>query len=169
MTKLDEAKEEFLNHWGIVGPQWGINRTMAQVHALLFISPEPITTDDIMEELQISRGNAHKNLKELINWGLIKTVIKKGDRKEYFQAEKDVMKMFKTIIKERQKREVAPALEVVKNCADKTKGLNSKEAKAFHSQMNDITDLLATGSSILNKFSESEQGLILKLLLKSLK
>ena len=168
MSTLEEAKEEFLNHWGIVGPQWGINRTMAQVHALLIISPDPITTDDIMEELQISRGNAHKNLKELINWRLIKTVIKKGDRKEYFVAEKDVIKMFKTIIKERQKREVAPALEVVSDCAEKTKDLTSKEGKAFHSQMKDISELLSTGSSILNKFSESEQGVILKLLLKAL-
>ncbi|MCJ8328623.1 MAG: HTH domain-containing protein [Lentisphaeria bacterium] len=167
--KLKDAQDEFLNHWGVVGPQWGINRTMAQVHALLIISVDPISTDDIMEELAISRGNAHKNLKELQNWGLIRTIIKRGDRKEYFEAEKDVLKMFKLVIKERRRRELDPAIEVVTACAEKTVGMKGKEAELFHKQMKDISELLGTGAKVLDKFSQSDKNLVLTLLLKTLK
>ena len=81
-----EAKDDFIAQWGALGTSWGISRTMAQVHALLMISPEPISTDQCMEELQISRGNAHTNLKERVGWGLLKIVVKKGERKELFEA-----------------------------------------------------------------------------------
>jgi len=91
---FENAKEEYIAQWGALGTSWGISRTMAQVHALLMISPEPLSTDQCMEELQISRGNAHTNLKELVGWGLVKIVVKKGERKEFFEAEKDVWKVF---------------------------------------------------------------------------
>ena len=76
-------KDKFVSQWGVMGTQWGINRTMAQIHALLMTSPEAMTTDEVMEELSISRGNAHTNLKELVNWGLLRIVTRKGERKEY--------------------------------------------------------------------------------------
>ena len=75
-------KDKFVSQWGVMGTQWGINRTMAQIHALLMTSPEAMTTDEVMEELSISRGNAHTNLKELVNWGLLRIVTRKGERKE---------------------------------------------------------------------------------------
>ena len=95
-------KEEFVSQWGVMGSQWGINRTMAQIHALLMTSPEPMSTDEGMEELGISRGNAHSNLKELVNWGLLRIVTKKGERKEYFEAELDVWEIFRRIVTERK-------------------------------------------------------------------
>ena len=89
-----QSKDAFIAQWGALGSSWGISRTMAQVHALLMVSPAPMSTDEVMEELVVSRGNAHTNLKELVGWGLIRVVVKKGERKEFFEAEKDVWKMF---------------------------------------------------------------------------
>ena len=96
--KLSEVREEFVAQWGVMGTQWGINRTMAQIHALLMTGADPMSTDEVMEMLSISRGNAHSNLKELVNWGLLRIVTRKGDRKEYFEAEKDVWEMFRRIL-----------------------------------------------------------------------
>ena len=81
--KLSEAKQQFISSWGAFGTHWGINRTMAQIHALLLVSADPMTQDDIMEELNISRGNTNMNIRELINWGLVERVILPGERKEF--------------------------------------------------------------------------------------
>jgi DNA-binding transcriptional regulator GbsR (MarR family) len=101
-----------------MGGYWGINRTMAELHALLYISAEPLCTDDIMEQLQISRGNASMNLRQLVDWGLIHRVHKKGDRKEYFASETDVWEMFQSIARERKRREVEPIVETILRCRD---------------------------------------------------
>src|SRR5678815_2858085 len=113
-TALSEARDEFVTQWGAIGSAWGINRTMAQIHALLITVPTPLSTDEIMADLKISRGNAHGNLRELVSWGLVKSVIRKGERKEFFEAEKDVWKMFCIIIRERRRREMRPAQTVLK-------------------------------------------------------
>ena len=82
--KLEEAREQFINSWGSLGTQWGINRTMAQIHALLLISPDPLSQDDVMQQLGISRGNVNMNIRELISWNLVQRVVLTGERKEYF-------------------------------------------------------------------------------------
>jgi DNA-binding transcriptional regulator GbsR (MarR family) len=99
-TRLSEARDEFVAQWGSMGTQRGINRTMAQIRAFLMTVKEAISTDDVMEELDISRGNAHTNLKELVAWGFLRIVLIKGDRREYFEAEKDVLKIFTTVSRE---------------------------------------------------------------------
>ena len=111
--KLTEAKQQFISSWGAFGTQWGINRTMAQIHALLLISTKPITQDDIMEELSISRGNVNMNIRELISWNLVERVILPGERKEFFTAEKDIWKVATQIVKERKKRELDPMLKLL--------------------------------------------------------
>ena len=98
---LDEGKQKFLQSWGALGSSWGINRTMAQIHALLLISPEALSADEIMEELQISRGNANMNIRALIDWGLVFKELKPGERKEFFVAEKDMWEVVKCIITQR--------------------------------------------------------------------
>ena len=95
---LQEGKEKFIQSWGALGSNWGINRTMAQIHALLLISPEALSADEIMKELQISRGNANMNIRALIDWGLVYKELKTGERKEYFVAEKDIWIVFQNII-----------------------------------------------------------------------
>ena len=108
-----DAKEKFIQTWGTLATQWGINRTMAQIHALLMIATEPLDTDSIMAELQISRGNANMNLRDLMDWGLAFKQLKAGERREYFYAEKDIWKVARQVVKERRRREIAPVLDVL--------------------------------------------------------
>lgn len=144
----ETSRDEFVSHWGAIGSQWGISRTMAQVHALLMTAPEPMYTDEIMERLQISRGNANTNLRELVGWGLVRSVVKKGERREYFEAEKDVWKMFITIAKERKRRELDPALEVLKNCAAETKDEPAGPGRDFHKQMKELQEFVEFGMKV---------------------
>ena len=115
-TALRESQERFVALWGQMGAHWGIPRTMAEVHATLFIIGRPMNTDEIMDFLQISRGNTSMTLRALLNWGIVQRVHVRGDRKEYFHAEQDVWKLFRTILRERKKREVDPVLEELRQC-----------------------------------------------------
>lgn len=162
-TALDDAREEFINQWGVLGSAWGINRTMAQIHALLLATTEPMSTDQIMAELQISRGNAHANIRDLIGWNLVRSVIRKGERKEFFAAEKDVWKIACTIARERKRRETEPALEVLESCAEATRTLKSADAKAFHKQMTELRDFVSLANRALETASRSEQSKLLKI------
>ena len=110
---LTEGKEKFIQSWGTLGSNWGINRTMAQVHALLLISPQSLTAEEIMEQLKISRGNANMNLRALIDWGLVHKELKPGERKEFFLAEKDMWEVARQIIIHRKKKELEPMLKVL--------------------------------------------------------
>ncbi|MEK0446491.1 MAG: hypothetical protein RLZZ399_1812 [Verrucomicrobiota bacterium] len=139
----EKAREEFVSQWGSLGTQWGINRTMAMIHALLMTAPEPLCTDEVMEKLQISRGNAHTNLKDLVGWNIIRIVTKRGDRKEYFEAEKDVWKIFTTIAKERKRREIEPAIHLLRECAAKTQDETEGPGREFHQQMRDLNEFLS--------------------------
>src|SRR5437868_7362426 len=111
--ELLEARQKFIEAWGKLGSEWGINRTMAQVHALLLISPDALTTEEIMEQLCISRGNANMTLRDLINWGLIEKQHRPGERKEYFFAVKDTWTIARQVAQERKKRELDPVLKVL--------------------------------------------------------
>lgn len=167
--QLLSAREDFVSQWGSIGSAWGINRTMAQIHALLLTSPAAMTTDEIMAELKISRGNANTNLRDLVGWGLIRPVLRKGERKEYFEAEKDIWKMFCIIARERKRREILPAMEVLQGCAERTKGLKDPGARAFHGQMNSLLEFLKLGEQILEHISRSEESRFLKLAAKILR
>ena len=155
---LAEARDDFVTQWGAMGSAWGINRTMAQIHALLLVTPEPLSTDQIMEELRISRGNANTNLRDLVGWGLIRSVIRKGERKEFFEAEKDIWKVFCTVARERKRREISPAVEVLERCAGKTDGLQDDEAQAFHKQMNEFGDFLRLADRVMEGIAGTEES-----------
>lgn len=114
----DRSRALFIRRWGEMGANWGISRTMAEIHALLYTSAVPLCTDDVMGELQVSRGNVSMNLRELVNWGLIARLHHSGDRKEYFQCETDVWQMFATIMRERRRREVEPIVETIERCRE---------------------------------------------------
>jgi DNA-binding transcriptional regulator GbsR (MarR family) len=147
-SQWEVSREEFIAQWGALGSNWGINRSMAQVHALLMTAPDPMDTEAIMARLQISRGNANTNIRELIGWGLVRLVVKKGERREYFEAEKDVWKMFVTIAKERKRRELDPALLVLRQCAEDTKQESSGPGKAFHTQMKELKEFVEFGMKV---------------------
>jgi DNA-binding transcriptional regulator GbsR (MarR family) len=157
-SPLEEAREEFVSQWGAIGSAWGINRTMAQIHALLLTANEPLGTDEIMQELQISRGNANTNLRDLVGWGLIRTVLRKGERREFFEAEKDVWKMFCIIARERKRREIHPAMEVLERCARRTAGRTDAATRSFHRQMRELCDFLQLGERALEAIASSEQS-----------
>ena len=101
--EFEEAREKYIHAWGALGSSWGINRTMAQIHALLLVSTEPISTEDIMDELQVSRGNANMNIRTLIDWGLAKKIVKSGERRDFFITEKDIWELGVQVVKERKK------------------------------------------------------------------
>lgn len=115
-SNLTTARREFVDLWGQMAHHWGINRTMAQIHALLMISPEPLTAEAIMDELKISRGNVSMNLRELINWGIVRRTSLAGDRRDFFTTEQDVYTMFQIILRERKKRELDPLLTRLDEC-----------------------------------------------------
>jgi DNA-binding transcriptional regulator GbsR (MarR family) len=164
--KLKEAKKQFVQTWARLGGEWGINRTMAQVHALLLATEKPLTTDDVMEELKISRGNANTNLRELMNWNLIYRDNIPGDRKEYFRAEKNVWEIAKRIARERKKREVEPLLRELSQMekVDET----TTEAKQFTKTIADIHALANKMDKGMETMIRADEnwffGAILKLL-----
>jgi DNA-binding transcriptional regulator GbsR (MarR family) len=165
---LKAAREEFVTQWGALGSQWGINRTMAQIHALLMTVDQPLSTDDLMEELKISRGNAHTNVKELIAWGLVRNVVIRGERKEFFEAEKDVWEIARTVARERKRREIEPALGVLRECMEKSRDWNSAEAKAFHKQMRQLEEFVSFASKVADQVSGMKHGFALQLAAKLL-
>ncbi len=165
--KLDDAKQQFIQHWGILGTQWGINRTMAQIHALLLVSPEPMSADEIMSELQISRGNTNMNVRDLMDWGIVEKVLKPGERKEFFSAEKDIWVVAMKIIKERKRREVEPIINALNQLKDIEGSKNDKEIKAFTDVITDIQKFAGQASKGVDGLVKMDEhwfaGTLLKL------
>jgi len=167
--KLPEAKQQFISSWGAFGTHWGINRTMAQIHALLLISPDPLTQDDIMEDLNISRGNTNMNIRELINWGLVERVILPGERKEYFTAEKDIWKVVKQIVKERKKRELEPMMQLLDKLEDVEGDKKDKKVKTFVDTISSIKRLGLQADKTLDVMIKAEENWFVSNLMKIFK
>jgi len=167
--KLTEAKQQFISSWGAFGTHWGINRTMAQIHALLLVNPDPMTQDDMMEELNISRGNTNMNIRELINWGLVERVILPGERKEYFSAEKDIWKVVKQIIKERKKRELEPMLHLLNKLEEVEGDKRDKHVKTFVDTVSSIKKLGLQADKTLDIMIKAEENWFLANLVKFFK
>lgn len=168
-AELIDIRDAFVAEWGAMGSAWGVNRTMAQIHALLLISPEPQSTDQVMAELRISRGNAHSNLRELVGWGLIKSVIRKGERKEFFEAEKDVWRIFCIVVRERKRREVEPAMQVLHDCETRTAGMRSADAREFNKQMQALREFVSLADRVMDHVARSEKSQIIPLATKLIK
>ena len=164
---ISTAKKQFVQSWGEMGACWGINKTMAQIHALLIASEKPLSTDSVMEELQISRGNANMNLRELINWGLIRRTSIPGDRKEYFFSETDVWKMFCTIARERKKREIEPVIRSLTECMEMVK--EDKRSREFREKLGELLKFVKTADSVLGKIASSDKERIVGVLMKLMK
>jgi len=165
--QLSEAQQKFIEAWGKLGSEWGINRTMAQVHALLLISPEALTTEDIMERLKISRGNANMTLRDLIDWGLVEKEHKQGERKEYFFAEKDIWNVARQVAAERKKRELDPMIKILSELNDVEGDAKDAEYKTFKKTVGDISKLAGNVNKTMQTMIKAEEswfwGSILKL------
>lgn len=176
ITPLESSKSLFIRRWGEMGGYWGINRTMAEIHALLYVSTEPICTDDVMEKLLVSRGNASMNLRSLVDWGLIERVHIRGDRKEYFVCHTDVWQMFETITRQRRRREVEPILETIARCREmvadgsaEQRPSESAEAKVYEQRLHDMNQFLeAVGAlvDLLMKLGPKGMGRISSMMMK---
>lgn len=164
--QLSEAKEKFIQSWGSLGSQWGINRTMAQIHALLLVSADPLTTEEVMEKLKVSRGNANMNVRELINWQLVKRETKAGERKEFFVAEKDMWKVFRLILKERKKREIDPMIQVIHDLSAVKGDSKNKEYKQFSELIGDLEDLTNKGDKMMELAIKSDENWFLNTFVK---
>ena len=116
VTALPSVAQKFILHWGEMGTRWGVNRTVAQIHALLYISPRPLHADDIVETLDVARSNVSTSLKELQGWGIVRLVHVLGDKRDHFESLKDVWEMFRIVLDERKKREFDPTMRMLHEC-----------------------------------------------------
>ena len=167
--KLSEARTQFIASWGAFGTHWGINRTMAQIHALLLISPDPLSAEDIMEQLDISRGNANMNIRELISWGLVQRTLITGERREFFTAEKDIWKVVKQIVKERKKRELEPMMQLLDKLEDVEGDKKDKKVKTFIDTVSSIKRLGLQADKTLDVMIKAEENWFVSSLMKIFK
>lgn len=167
--KLNEAKQQFIQSWGVLGSQWGINRSMAQVHAILLVASKPMSTDDIMEQLNISRGNANMNIRDLIDWGIVEKVIIPGDRKEYFSADKDIWRVATRIMYQRKKKELDPMLKVLNQISDVEGDKRNADIKAFSETVDSIKRLAGHADKTMEMMIKAEENWFLNSFMKLLK
>lgn len=157
--KTEDAKHRFIQIWGTVGVEWGINRTMAQVHGLLLTSDESLTSEQVMETLRISRGNANMNLRELVTWGLVYRENRAGERKEYFYAEKDIWEVAQRIVAERKRRELDPMMKMIEQLQREltAHNLHDQEAESFNRLLTDIHTLGKKCATLLDSVLTLDQ------------
>jgi DNA-binding transcriptional regulator GbsR (MarR family) len=163
VSAITTARREFVDLWGQMANHWGINRTMSQIHALLMISPEPLTAEQIMDELQISRGNVSMNLRDLINWGIVRRTSLAGDRRDFFVTEQDVWSMFQIILRERKKRELDPLLSRLDECLEHAgKKPEAAEDKAAHEayvkRVSELRDFFNTFNRLSSALLDKQPG-----------
>jgi DNA-binding transcriptional regulator GbsR (MarR family) len=176
--QLRTAQDLFIRRWGEMGQTWGINRTMAEIHALLYICGIPLCTDDVMERLNISRGNASMSLRALCDWGIIRRMHKRGERREYFESLSDVWEMFSIIAAERKRREMDPVLETIKQCQQmlNESSIGKTAAKqnsvlTTRRRLEDMEEFMTVTNKIFQQFvGNAKSGLtrVVKVLLKAL-
>ena len=163
--RLEQVEDQFVELWNNMGSLWGISPTMARIHGLLYISGAALSMDDIMARLTISRGNVSMNLSKLVEWGLVRRVHKRGNRKEYFESLHDVWEMFTLVANQRKRREIDPIINTLRRCRDELTpeaigGQAAKEnvQKRFQ-RINDLLKLLTMLDSLGQRFFESHKGL----------
>lgn len=164
--QLDEGKEKFIQAWGALGTSWGITRTMAQIHALLLIAPESMSADEIMEALNISRGNANMNLRGLIDWGLVSKEHRSGERRDYFYAEKDIWEVAQQVISERRKRELKPVAKILGEIREVEGDPNDPEIKAFKESMENLYTVVNQADRFLEVLINSDRKWFFNILTK---
>lgn len=171
---LRKVQDDFIRKWGEMGQVWGINRTMAEIHALLYITAMPQCTDDVMERLHISRGNASMSLRALCDWGIIRRQHRRGERREYFESLGDVWEMFSIIAAERKRREMDPVLETIKECCralDDAKDNEDPRVKATRERLSSMEEFMSLTNKVFQTFiggAKSGLNKVVKVLLKSL-
>lgn len=166
--KYQEAKAELIQAWGNLGYSWGLNKTMAQIHALLMISPKALSTEEIMDELSISRGNANMNIRALLDWGIIARISVPGERKEYFKSEKDVWALARQVAKERRKRELEPIIKVLKE-VNEVPNDSSEQTREFKKVVKELKGFAEKSDALLETFIRAEESWFWNSIMKLMK
>lgn len=161
-TVLTPMAEKFILHWGEMGSKWGVNRTVAQIHALLFYVGMPMAADDISMTLGVARSNVSNSLKELQNWNLIRVVHLMGDRRDHFETSSDVWALFRTVVSERKQREFDPTIALLRECV--ADAAFSKEDKSSQLRVKESLALMETLSSWANEMLRLEPSTLLKVM-----
>ena len=164
--EFSEAKQHFISTWGELGMNWGINRTMGHIHALLLISPEPLSAEDIIHSLQISKGNANMNLRGLLDWGLVYRQSKVGDRKDYFVAEKELWDVFRKTLAKRKQKELNPMLAMIKKISKTDNNQDTEDSKEFDKFIKDLDAISSAADNALDRLINSESNIFLNTLVK---
>ncbi len=138
MEHLTPVQQKFVLHWGEMGTRWGVNRTVAQIHALLYIWPDPLNAEQICELLSVARSNVSTSLRELQNWGIVRVVHVMGDRRDHFESMKDVWEMFQVVMDERKRREIDPTIALLRECVDEA-GRAKRDAES-HKRLKNLLD-----------------------------
>ncbi len=154
---LTPVAQKFILHWGEMGTKWGINRTVAQVHALLFLSPTPVPADEISATLSVARSNVSTSLRELQGWGIVRVVHVLGDRRDHFESTKDVWEIFRTVSEERKRREIDPTLRVLAECVHELKATPAADAYT-RERLESMLDFLTTMSSLFEEILRMPMG-----------
>ena len=154
---LTPVAQKFILHWGEMGTKWGINRTVAQVHALLFLSPKPVPADEISETLSVARSNVSTSLRELQAWGIVRVVHVLGDRRDHFESTKDVWEIFRTVSEERKRREIDPTLRVLGECVQELK--SSPQGDAYtRERLESMLEFLSTMGGLFEEILRMPTG-----------
>ena len=148
---LSLAAQKFILHWGEIGTRWGINRTVAQVHALLFLSPRPMAAEEIARTLSVARSNVSTSLRELQGWRIVRGVSVFGDRRQHFESMKDLWEMFRVIVEERKRREFDPTVGVVRECVAEAKKSSASDAYA-RERMEELLEFIVLMSALFDEF-----------------
>ena len=156
-TTLTPVAQKFILHWGEMGTKWGINRTVAQVHALLFLSPKPLPADEISTTLAVARSNVSTSLRELQGWGIVHLVHVFGDRRDHFDTTKDVWEIFRTVSEERKRREIDPTLRVLSECVQELKAAPGGEAFT-RERLESMLEFLTTMSGLFEEILRMPAG-----------
>lgn len=157
-SDLEQAKAQFVQLWGTSSANWGISRSLAQMHALLLVSPRALSTEELMAQLQISRGNASMTVRELIDWGLVYKELKPGERREFFVAEKDMLQVTRCIIRERKRRELDAMKRSLAQLAALPGNPADPEYQEFHRVLGDIQQLADSADSVLSGVMSAEKN-----------
>jgi DNA-binding transcriptional regulator GbsR (MarR family) len=163
MPALSPVSQKFVLHWGEMGSRWGINRTVAQIHALLYISNRPLNADEICEALEVARSNVSTSLRELQNWGIVKVVHVKGDRRDHFESMRDVMEMFRIIVAERKRREIDPTIAILKDCVAEAEQGGDEEAFA-RQQLAGLRESFELGSAWFDQVNKIPSQKLVKIM-----
>jgi DNA-binding transcriptional regulator GbsR (MarR family) len=161
MMELTPIQEKFVLHWGEMGTRWGVNRTVAQIHALLYISPQPLDAEQIAEVLSVARSNVSTSLRELQGWGIVKVVHVMGDRRDHFESMRDVWEMFQVVLDERKKREIDPTLAVLRECMAEAEKAGKKEQHTKE-RLADLLGFFETMSTWYQQMRALPSGALIK-------